>query len=120
MKDKSLREKYEEIKAKAKAMEVLDLCRYIVLGMMYAMLLAYLVPMAFIHPLHYELTKGYYTIGTAKFSLFDIYGFSAANTMWRLVLIYVLLLLVRKWKNSKKDHTKLSGWFMDCRCARYL
>ncbi len=114
MKDKSLREKYEEIKAKAKAMEVLDLCRYIVLGMMYAMLLAYLVPMAFIHPLHYELTKGYYTIGTAKFSFFDIYGFSAANTMWRLVLIYVLLLLVRKWKNSKKDHTKLSGWFMDC------
>lgn len=112
MKDKSFREMYEEIKAKAKAMDILDLCRYIVLGLMYAMLLAYLVPMVLIHPLHYEWTKGYYTIGSAKFSFFDIYGFSAANTMWRLAIMYVLLLLVQKGKECKKNHTKLSAYFM--------
>jgi len=106
-------EKYREIKEKAKAMDVVDLCRYIVLGLIYAMLLAYIVPMAFIHPLHYELSKGYYTIGSAKFSFFDIYGFSAAYTMWRLALIYAVLLFVKKCKDCKKNGTKLSVWFKE-------
>ena len=113
MRDINFREKYREIKAKAKAMDILDLCRYIILGLIYAMLLAYLVPMAFIHPLHYELTKGYYTIGSAKFAFFDIYGFSAANTMWRLALIYAVLLFVKKWKDCRKNGTKLNVWFKE-------
>lgn len=108
MKDKNLREKYEEIKA----MDVLDLCRYIVLGLIYAMLLAYLIPMALLHPLHYEWTKGYYTIGSAKFSFFDIYGFSAANTMWRLAVIYALLLLVQKCRECKKNQTKIGTYLI--------
>lgn len=110
MKDINLKEKFEEIKLRAKEMDILDFCRYIILGLMYVMLLAYLIPMVIFFPLHYELGKGYLTIGGAKFSFFEIWGFSAANTMWKLVIIYILLLVLKKWKECKKNNGKISEY----------
>lgn len=119
IKDIHFREKYRQIKEKAQAMDVLDLCRYILFGLMYMAMAAYLVPMALLHPLYYELSKGYYTIGSAKFSFFDIYGFSSANVMWRLIVMYGLFMLIVKLRECRKTKRKpdpgacFKAWIQD-------